>query len=84
MSQITDFACPNITCEGFNKVFQVECWDKDEEEFGEGQIGDPCCIEQLCCVDCGSFCYSADKVKMSFNKKSSTLSSWERHGDYGG
>jgi hypothetical protein len=68
MSQIIDYACPSITCEVFNKPFEVTCWDRDEELYSEGNEGEPCEGDDPRCDGCGTFMEPADDVKLALDK----------------
>lgn len=68
MSQIVDYACPDITCDAFNKAFQIQCWDKDEEEYGEGHYGEPVEGDDPRCDGCGSYLELADDVRLAIDK----------------
>lgn len=66
--QLIDHSCADITCEAFNKPFTIECWDKDEEEYGEGNAGDPICDDYLKCGGCDNYCPHSEEVERALQK----------------
>lgn len=68
MSQLINHSCPSIVCPAFKKPFSVECWDEGEQEYGEGQSGEPCCYDENRCTECGTICPYSNELDGEFMK----------------
>lgn len=76
MMQLIDHSCPDVTCEAFRRPFTVESWDYDEQEYGEGQEGEPICEDDLDCRQCGSHCPRTEEVEDAFTDLLDKIHRW--------